>query len=175
MTSRKEYHKEWYKKNRDRQRAGGSKHYQENKDYYKQKARQWEKENPERHQELQNDWRRTEKGKQQSRDWDRKNPEKRKAMNKAWKDSHPAERRESCRTRQAAKLQRTPVWADQAATLSIYEECERRNQETGIKHVVDHIIPLQGERASGLHVASNLQILTEQENLSKGNKLLEIS
>ena len=36
-------------------------------------------------------------------------------------------------------------------------------------HEVDHIIPLRGELASGLHVESNLQVITADENRKKNN------
>lgn len=37
---------------------------------------------------------------------------------------------------------------------------------------VDHVIPLQGEMVSGLHVATNLQVIPWIANVSKANKYL---
>ena len=51
-----------------------------------------------------------------------------------------------------------------------YREAKRLFKETGIPHHVDHIIPLQGKYVSGLHVPTNLQILTASENSTKGNR-----
>jgi hypothetical protein len=53
--------------------------------------------------------------------------------------------------------------------LSIYQECARITEETGIAHHVDHIHPIS---KGGKHHPDNLQILTATENIRKGNKLL---
>ena len=71
--------------------------------------------------------------------------------------------------RRAAKLQRTPQWADMSAIADFYVEAKRLEELTGIQFHVDHIVPLQGELVSGLHVAENLQLLPAHENLSKSN------
>ncbi len=73
------------------------------------------------------------------------------------------------------KLQATPKWLTNEhkhQIQEIYEESARLTKETGIKHAVDHIIPLQGKIVCGLHVPWNLQILTFSENSKKSNKLL---
>jgi len=74
-----------------------------------------------------------------------------------------------CRRRQAAQLQRTPPWADMSAIAEFYVEAKRLEELTGIQFHVDHIVPLQGELVSGLHVPANLQLLPAHENLSKSN------
>lgn len=71
--------------------------------------------------------------------------------------------------RRAAKLERTVSWSNADAIKAIYTEAQRLTEETGEPYHVDHIIPLQGELVSGLHVENNLQVLTAYDNLSKSN------
>jgi len=61
-----------------------------------------------------------------------------------------------------AKRKQMPAWADEQKIKDIYA-----NRPDG--YHVDHIIPLQGELVSGLHVENNLQYLTPKENFSKHN------
>lgn len=66
-------------------------------------------------------------------------------------------------------LKRMVPWADAKAIVPIYREAQRLTRRTGIPHDVDHIIPLLGERVSGLHVESNLCVLPRMENIRKSN------
>lgn len=84
------------------------------------------------------------------------------------------ERLRSARRRRQI-LKATPWWADRRKIKAFYDRARRKTESTGIQHVVDHIIPIFGNGVSGLHVPANLQIITLQENSSKGNKVLDES
>ena len=71
--------------------------------------------------------------------------------------------------RRAEKSTRTPPWANLEAIRALHEEAQALTLKTGISHHVDHVIPLQGERVSGLHVETNMQIITGAENSRKKN------
>lgn len=57
----------------------------------------------------------------------------------------------------------TPSWANLEAIQVFYTKCPEGYE-------VDHIVPLKGSNVSGLHVISNLQYLTIEENRVKYNK-----
>jgi len=71
--------------------------------------------------------------------------------------------------RRAAKLNRTPPWANLKKIERVYELAAWASRFTDEPLQVDHIVPLQGQMVSGLHVEDNLQILKRSDNCSKGN------
>lgn len=73
-----------------------------------------------------------------------------------------------------AKLRRRKTsvvaWADKQAIAKIYAEAAMRTAQTGVRHEVDHIIPLKHPLVCGLHVPENLRVVTRSENARKSNK-----
>ena len=63
-----------------------------------------------------------------------------------------------------------PQWADSDAIKAVYARARTLTALTGIKHSVDHVIPLNGKTVCGLHVETNLQVLMADANSSKGNQ-----
>lgn len=64
----------------------------------------------------------------------------------------------------------TPPWADPRAIESLYEEAKRLTSATGIKHEVDHFYPICSDTICGLHVETNLRIVTAAVNCAKSNR-----
>jgi hypothetical protein len=65
--------------------------------------------------------------------------------------------------RRASKIQRTPAWFEEKEVAWMYRHCPEGME-------VDHVIPLQGDTVSGLHVYANLQYLSMSDNRSKGSR-----
>lgn len=74
--------------------------------------------------------------------------------------------------RQKKKFQSIPPWANKKAIQEIYMRARDLTEITGINHEVDHIIPSNHPLVCGLHVETNLQILTESENCAKSNRFI---
>ena len=85
--------------------------------------------------------------------------------------NHHAQSLADCAARRAGLKKATPKWADRKEIKKIYKECIEKTKNSGIKHEVDHIVPLKGQFVSGLHVHWNLQILQAKENRLKSNKV----
>ncbi len=135
---------------------------------------------PERFKSSRNRWYHENKEKAQTstKKWRTANPGKSNRSMKNWQEVHRARMLASAKIyrsknkkahvahqsqRRAAKLQRTPKWANLEELKQWYQNCP-----DGM--TVDHIIPLQGELVSGLHVPGNLQYLTMTENVMKNNR-----
>lgn len=65
--------------------------------------------------------------------------------------------------RRAIKLKATPIWANKESIKEFY-----KNRPVGFH--VDHIYPLISDWVCGFHVETNLQYLTAEENMRKGNR-----
>ena len=102
-------------------------------------------------------------------EWGRKNRERKLAHSRKWKAANPAMCSAACMRRHAAKLQRTPAWADHGLIEAFYMEAAHRTEQSGERHEVDHVYPLQGKLVSGLHVHENLLVITKSENAKKRN------
>jgi 5-methylcytosine-specific restriction endonuclease McrA len=121
------------------------------------------------------------------RRWEKKNPEAKAQWNKRWRDANPGVKLEYNRQYSrnhyaqnpeyyAAKADRRRRGAKEWPCSEIeklmikhrYQDARRLTEETGIKHEVDHIWPLS---KGGPHLPWNLQVLTKQENRTKGANL----
>lgn len=105
-----------------------------------------------------------------SRNWYGLNKKKVKIRRRKWARKNAGICVHRTRIREERIKLATPPWADLEKIKMIYVEADRISKVTGIRHHVDHVIPLNGKNVCGLHIEGNLQILTDAENCAKGNK-----
>lgn len=102
--------------------------------------------------------------------------EEKKAHKKNHKSANPDYYKALTSVRKRRHRSATPKWitADQKLAMrKLYLEAQRLTKLTGQRYVVDHIVPLINQDVCGMHVPWNLQIMTQEENLKKSNKMLD--
>jgi hypothetical protein len=120
------------------------KNYEKNKDKIKAKVYAWIENNRERHNE----------------------------KCKRWVKNNRASVNARTARRYASKTQATPAWLtpdDHWMIQEAYALAKLRTQMLGGHWEVDHIVPLRGRTAMGLHVPWNLQVIRRSENRRKSN------
>ena len=104
------------------------------------------------------------------RRWNQKHRDRRSMMNLRWQKQNPDKANLITAKRRAIKKQAIAPWANMKAIAEIYKKAAELTRDTGVPHAVDHIYPLQSKYMCGLHVETNLQILTKSANSIKNNK-----
>lgn len=95
----------------------------------------------------------------------------------AWKENNKVQVRADTKARRRKHRVATPKWLSRkqkSEIRQIYQIAITMTQTTGEQYVVDHIIPLRADTVCGLHVPWNLRVITQDENLRKSNKLLDV-
>lgn len=101
----------------------------------------------------------------------RANPSEQAARSRKYDAKHPEIKTISTAKRRATKLNATPKWANKFFIQEAYRMSRLRTKMLGIKHEVDHKVPLQHPLVCGLHVEQNLQVIPMVHNRSKGNRI----
>lgn len=151
-------------------------YYLNNKAYIKDKAAAWSKANPDKRKEIRRKWRNA--NIDLAKTIEKASRIKHKAAKTlrqiAYRKNNPGLSAAYCAKRRACKLKATPKWltAEHLREIETYYEAAKELQWLSSEPLhVDHIMPLQGEYSSGLHVPWNLQILPRSLNCKKSNKI----
>lgn len=96
-------------------------------------------------------------------------------MQKTWRDMNVGRRTFLQNKREAKQRNATPDWSDELDDF-VWNEAANlvrsRKEATGIDWHADHMIPLAGYDACGLHVALNCQVIPALLNMRKRTKMI---
>jgi len=151
---RREYQAKWREANRDKTRKAQSKYYESHRDECIQRSMSCRKA---KHEEYNT----------KTLEWQQANIEKVLETRRAWYKTNSAKEIARVRRRQG-RIKHCEIFMNQGELAEIqgmYDYCKIFKG-----YEVDHVVPLNGEVVSGLHVLNNLQVLPISENRSKSNK-----
>jgi hypothetical protein len=134
-------------------------------------VREWVLKNPDRRKENLKKYNNSEKTKKKHQLWSNLNRDKINKNSRKFSKNNRDKRNALWEKHRADKLDRTPPWITPEMKKDIeffYKICSEMINPKDWN--VDHIIPLQGKLASGLHVPQNLQLLESGLNFRKHNK-----
>lgn len=115
-------------------------------------------------------WSNPEKQRKRKREWHEFNKEHVLQYAKEYRKQNPS----ACRLHESTRRARKKAVPGPHSIIEklmvkyLHEEARRITRETGIKHEVDHVIPLS---KGGPHLPWNLRVITAKENREKYNKV----
>jgi hypothetical protein len=142
-----------------------------NKDKVKEQKTRYRERNPDAAKEYRE--RTKERAAETRLEWQRANSEKVNEHCKQWRDKYPEKNLAKAIRYRASKDNRTVSWDKELTDLVVQEashKCFLMQKLTGYTWHVDHVIPLNGKRVSGLHVWNNLAVIPASQNMSKSNR-----
>lgn len=118
------------------------------------------------------EWRRLnkERDKQSTIAWRLRNSELHKKNMRSWQTRNADKCAAYTSKRRAFLNQAIPIWYNDILVIEFFEKAKMLTKATGIKHHVDHIVPINSKLVCGLHWHGNLQILPASENIKKSNR-----
>lgn len=99
-------------------------------------------------------------------------PDRRTLARRKWSVANPGKDNAAKKLNAVARKKRVPAWLTPDEHWLIeqaYELAALRTKMFGFSWHVDHIIPLNGRKVSGLHVPINLRVIPGADNLKKHN------
>ena len=195
------YNREYYLKNRENEKARAAKWREENPRQLKEQSRratkryqedaeyrakrlQWGRESEARRKDSIKEYEKMRNKRDRKKlaayqkQYREENAEALSAQKLEWerqdKLKHPDKYRVKGAVSRKSRRLRAVSWADKKIMERVYEIARIISEDTGEEWHVDHIIPLQGRKISGLHVQNNLQILEGEDNRRKSNRRWQV-